>query len=157
LLKELVVQVELRSKITVSAVAAVLVAGLLVGGCGGGDADGGDETITDRPVPSTGVAAEPAEKVAKCLRRRGFEAEAEDDLGEIEGAVSRLVLGGSAEIPGSGHITYYASEERAFDANSEELASQPPNSLIGRVGDAVYVFASAEDLEPARQAILGCL
>jgi hypothetical protein len=150
--------VELRSKITVSAVAA-LVAALLVAGCGGGDDDGGDEAMTDSPVPSTGVAAEPVDKVARCLRGRGFEAETADgdDVGGIEGAEARLVLGGPAEVPGSGHITYYSSEERAFDANSEEVAGQPPNSLIGRVGDAVYVFASAEDLEPARQAILGCL
>jgi hypothetical protein len=156
--ERLKVQVEIRSKITVIAVVA-LATGLLLGACGGEDEGGGGEPVTDSPVPSTGVAAEGPEKVAKCLSRRGFEVEDEDedDLGGEEGAEARLSLGGPAEVPGSGRITYYETEERAHEANAEELAGQPLNSLIGRTGEAVYVFASAEDLEPARQAILGCL
>lgn len=138
--------------------ATVAAATLLLGACGGEEA--GEETTTaERPVPSTGVAVAGPEKVASCLQENGFEAEPEDegDLDGEEGVVARLSLGGPAAVPGSGRITYYETEERAFDANAEELAARPPNSVIGRTGEAVYVFASAEDLSPARQAILGCL
>lgn len=136
-------------------------AALLAAGCGDGDGDG-DEPA-DGAVPSTGVEAAPPEQASSCLEKAGYTvsttSEAQRDSNDASGIEVRLLVltaDSASTGTGAGAITYYASEEQAFEAHQAELGSQEPDSVVGRVGAALYSFAG-EDFSAGGQAILRCL
>jgi len=145
---------------TVRTVCAVILAAAAIGaaGCGGdddGEAPAGDGATTARAIPSTGVPAATPQEAGACLADAGLRAQGAEPGGEeaARGAVARLDASGDG---GQATITWYATEEQAFDVHSELLGSQEPNTTIGRKTEAVYV-ASGDDFATVGRAVTGCL
>jgi len=131
-------------------------AALAAGGCGGeGDAD--DEAAAD--IPSTGVPAESPKEVSSCLEGEGFEVE----LGEVKDDGSEEGAGGEAldllifgKSDGGGTITYYGDLEDAAAAHKQHLDAPQPDSVTGRVEEAVYVY-TGEGFAGVGTLVEGCL
>lgn len=132
----------------------ILLLTALLAGCGGGDEEEAPDVEADA---LSGIEARAPESVASCLEEAGFTVQAEDEAPEAEDATAlgQLTIG-DRDGSGTGAITWYATEQEAVAAHRAELDEQVPDTVVGRKGNATYVFAGGEFTETGRE-IEGCL
>jgi hypothetical protein len=116
----------------------------------------GGTASTPQKVPPSGITAASPEKATPCLEKAGFAVTSTDALSPEDKSASVTAKLNLTRGQGSGTVTYFETEQQAFDASAPAYENPQPNSTVARRAQALYVF-SGEGFESAGTAIIRCL